>query len=608
MDSWADGLNYYLQTHPSVHPRVITHFKPWMALSFTEGSIGGDIEDVSLDDLRAFYGGAGIGMRSHSQNPNAPVPDAQGSNGIAIAPAKTANHHTLLLINPHTSFYFRSELQMSSDEGLDAYGAVTWGQFFIYQGFNRHIGWMHTSTGADVVDQFAETIVRKNGKLYYRYGTDLRSVTVSSVSIRYRVPSGMASKAFTVYRTHHGPIVAAKNGKWIAEALMFRPIRALEQSYLRTKAVDFASYKRIAELEANSSNNTIFADDKGEIAYMHPQFIPRRDDRFDYTKPVDGSNPATDWHGVLPLDADPHVLNPATGWVFNSNDWPYSAAGPDSPKRSAFARYMDTAGENERGIHARMLLENAGAFTLERLLRDAFDPHLPLFAVLVPSLAQAYDKVPSSDPLKTKLRGPMAVLRHWNDRWGSDSVATSIAIFWANRLAKAAGTSKRAALLATADSAKLAALAAAVDRLTADFGTWQTRWGKINRFQRLDDSITPHFDDRKASIPVPFVAGTWGSLAAFYAAPDATPNVGTEPTGIVSLRSSSSVNACAQLRSLPAARADIRTRRISMTKPRVMRAATCAKCTFIPTSCAGIPSACTTQVNEESMLCHRFNA
>ncbi len=520
MNAWADGLNYYLRTHPSVHPHALTHFEPWMALSFTEGSIGGDIEDVSLDDLQAFYGGGRVASRQLPENPDSPVVDPQGSNGIAIAPKNTVDRHALLLINPHTTFYFRSELQMSSDEGLDAYGAATWGQFFIYQGFNPHIGWMHTSSYVDNVDQFAETIVRRDGRLYYRYGNTLRPVMVSTVTIRYRMPGGgMAKKTFTVYHTHHGPIVASKNGTWIAEALMYRPMRALEQSYLRTKATDFASYQRIAELEANSSNNTIFADDKGEIAFLVPQFIPRRNDSFDYTKPVDGSNPADDWHEVTPLNYDPNVVNPEVGWVHNSNNWPYSAAGPDSPKRSAFPRYMDTAGENERGIHGTMLLEGRHDFTLERLREAAFNSYLPLFAVLVPKLTQAYDDAPAADPLKSKLQAPIAVLRAWNDRWAADSVATSLAIFWADRLAKVAGDTKRAALLATPDRDKLASLAYAVDRLTTDFGTWRTPWGNINRFQRLDDSIKPHFDDGKPSIPVPFVAGTWGSLAAFYASP-----------------------------------------------------------------------------------------
>ncbi len=330
MDAWADGLNYYLATHPEVQPRVIRRFEPWMALSFTEGSIGGDIERVNLAELEAFYG-------EGSARP-APVevsgpPEPSGSNGFAIAPANTVARRALLLINPHTSFYFRSELQMTSDEGLDAYGAVTWGQFFVYQGFNDRAGWMHTSTGADAVDEYAESIVRKGGGLYYRYGKELRPLATSRIRVPYRTATGMASRDVTVYRTHHGPIVRSADGKWIAIRLMNRPIAALSQSYLRTKARSLERFREVMELHANSSNNTLYADADGHIAYFHPQFVPRRDDRFDFTRPVDGSDPATDWSGVHGVADSPHVVDPPNGWTMNTNNWPYSAAGPHSPKR-----------------------------------------------------------------------------------------------------------------------------------------------------------------------------------------------------------------------------------------------------------------------------------
>ncbi len=394
MDAWADGLNAYLADHPQVHPRAIAHFEPWMALSFTEGSIGGDIERVSLDRLEAFYGHNPEALSRAGTPPSWVEPT--GSNGFAIAPKNTADGHALLLINPHTSFFFRSELQMSSDQGLDAYGAVTWGQFFVYQGFNRHAGWMHTSTGADVVDEFAETIVRKDGKLFYRYGKALRPVTTRRISVPYRGADGaMQQRSFTAYFTHHGPIVRAADGKWIAMALMNKPIPALEQSWLRTRTHDYASYMKVAQLKANSSNNTIFADDQGNIAYLHPQFIPKRDDRFDYTRPVDGSDPATDWQGLLPLDQAPHVLNPPNGWVMNTNDWPYSAAGPYSPKREDYPRYMDTFGENPRGIHATMVLSDKHHFTLPSLISAAFDPYLPAFARQIPILLGDYDALPA---------------------------------------------------------------------------------------------------------------------------------------------------------------------------------------------------------------------
>ena len=159
MNAWAAGLNYYLATHPQVKPRVLTRFEPWMALSFTEGSIGGDIERI---DLKAA--GAILRRRTAKVAAAAYDPEPRGSNGIAIAPALTRDGKALLLINPHTSFFFRSEQQVTSGEGLNAYGAATWGQFFIYQGFNAKAGWMHTSSGVDSVDEFAETVETRDGK------------------------------------------------------------------------------------------------------------------------------------------------------------------------------------------------------------------------------------------------------------------------------------------------------------------------------------------------------------------------------------------------------------------------------------------------------------
>jgi len=525
MDAWADGLNYYLATHPEVHPRVIGHFEPWMALSFSEGSIGGDIERVSTKDLQSFYGKDPQGALAQVSPPSSWW-EPTGSNGITISPKLTVNGHALLLINPHTSFFFRSELQMSSDEGLDAYGAVTWGQFFIYQGFNKHIGWMHTSSGVDVVDEFAETIQRKDGKLFYRYGNDMRPVTVRDIIVPVRSADGsLAERHFTVYATHHGPIVRAQGDKWIAVALMNKPLEALQQSWLRTKANDYAAYMKVAELKANSSNNTIYADDKGNIAYLHPQFIPQRDDRFDYTKPVDGSDPATDWKGLLPLDKAPHLLNPPTGWIFNTNDWPYSASGPDSPRQADYPRYMDSVGENPRGLHATRVLTGRRDFTLASLIDAAFDPYLPAFARQLPILIADYDALPASDPLKKKLAGPVALLRTWDYRWGISSMPTSLAVFWgdilwdkASKLDTAEGLSVYDVMAEKAGSqARLAALAEAADRLEKDFGSWGVPWGEVNRFQRVDGAIKQRFDDTKASIPVPFTSSRWGSLASFGA-------------------------------------------------------------------------------------------
>ena len=528
MNAFADGLNYYLYKHPEVKPRVIHHFEPWMALSFTEGSIGGDIEKVNLTQLQAFYGkdAASLALRGKIDPPPMHEPEPSGSNGAAVAPSNTVAHHALLLINPHTSFYFRSELQMTSDEGLNAYGAVTWGQFFIYQGFNEHAGWMHTSSGVDAVDEYLETVTKNGNRYLYKYGNEERPVTSKVVSVPYKTASGMAEKKFTIYRTHHGPITRELNGKWVAYRIMEEHIKALQQSYLRTKAKDYKSYLETMQLKANSSNNTIFADTDGDIAYFHGNFIPRRDTKFDWTRPVDGSNPETDWKGLLAVDETPHLLNPKSGWLYNSNNWPWSAAGPSSPKKEDYPAYVENGGESARGLHAVRVLSGKTDFTVDSLIGAAYDSYLTWFEKPIPTLIKAWDQTPASDPLKAKTADQIAVLRAWDLRWGVDSVATSLAIFWAEDARRRVGGGRRGGggggatdnPFANAPAAQLLeALVSASDKLQADFGSWKTPWGEINRFQRLNDDITPTFNDAGASIPVGFPSATWGSLASFGA-------------------------------------------------------------------------------------------
>jgi acyl-homoserine-lactone acylase len=522
MDAWADGLNYFLATHPQVQPRVLKRFEPWMALSFSEGSIGGDIERIDLDQLKAFYSGKPIQARA------TPWLERQGSNGIAIAPPLTRDGKALLLINPHTSWYFRSEQQVSSDEGLNVYGAATWGQFFIYQGFNGHAGWMHTSSGVDNVDEFAETIERRGKSYCYRYGSECRAIALRPVTLRYRTADGrLSTRAFTTYRTHHGPIVGSVGARWIAFAMMDRPVEALQQSFLRTKATDFESFMRVAQLKANSSNNTIFADAKGGIAYLHPQFVPRRDDRLDYRKPVDGSNPATDWGSLHQLSELPNAINPPNGWVQNTNTWPYRAAGPFSANPKRFPKYMDTIGETFRGMHALQLLTGSRGWTLDKLQAAAYDSYQPGFAELIPELVQAYDALLRGDARRAQLAAPIALLRRWNYRWATDSVAQSLAIVWATHLRQIldAPAAENSDLVTrrlgrdTSAAQKLQALGDAIAGLRRDFGRWEVPWGEINRFQRISGAIHGTYDDRAPSVPVPFANGNYGSLASVRSMP-----------------------------------------------------------------------------------------
>ncbi len=527
MDGWADGLNFYLATHPEVKPRVITKFEPWMALSFSEGSIGGDIERVNIGQLEAFYGAAApptSTARFDSTDFLAPPEEPRGSNGFAIAGANTASGKAQLLINPHTSFFFREEAQMVSEEGLNAYGALTWGQFFIYQGFNDKAGWMHTSSSVDNIDEYLETVTKKaDGTYTYRVGTEERPLTATKITVPYKSGAGLANKEFTVYQTHRGPIVRSVDGKWVSVRLMNEPLKALEQSYRRTKARNLDEYKKVMALHTNSSNNTLYADADGNIAYFHSNFVPKRDPKFDWSRPVDGTNPATEWNGLHSFDESPNVVNPPNGWVYNTNNYPYSAAGAHSPKQKDFPAYMDTGSENPRGVHAIRVLDGKKGFTIDSHIAAAYDSYLPEFEIQIPLLLKAHAAAPASNPLKAKVADQVAALKDWDYRWSVTSVPTSVAIFYGEDLWQRVAPAARKAGVNTYEYMKskataqerLESLAAAADKLQADFGKWQTPWGDINRFQRNDGNIVQKFDDAKPSTPVMFASARWGSLASF---------------------------------------------------------------------------------------------
>ena len=529
MTAWADGLNYFLHTHPQVKPRLFTKYEPWMALSFSEGSIGGDIESVNLRALEQFYGPrAGTSSSPSRDDASTPSPfgtEPGGSNGFAVAPQNTVNGHAMLMINPHTSFYFRPEIHMASEDGLNAYGAVTWGQFFIYQGFNERLGWMHTSGGGDVIDEYLETVTPKGKNFTYTYGSGTRNVTARTIRLPYKTANGsIAEKVVTAYFTHHGPVVREQGGKWVAVKMMNSPLDAIQQSYGRTKAKTFDEFKQVMTLRTNSSNNTVYADADGNIAYFHGNFIPKRDTTIDFRRPVDGSDPRTEWKGLHTLDEMILLKNPSNGWLMNTNNWPFTAAGPNSPKIGEWPVYMSEQREdNARGVHAVRVLQDRKDFTLDRLIGAAYDSYLPAMEQIIPPIVKAYDALPAADPLKETLAVQVRTLRGWDYRFGVASVAMTLANAYGEEITAASGAAARQAgvpvldYIATkaAPAAVLGALAKASDKLTSDFGSWQMPWGDVNRFQRLSGEIGAGFDDSKPSLPVPFASANWGSLAAY---------------------------------------------------------------------------------------------
>lgn len=518
--AFADGINYYLHTHPEVRPQVITHYEPWMPLFFFEGSIGGDLEQISTAHLKAFYepkATLGLTQEKEVQTPLL-FEEPKGSNGIAIAPSLSESGNSMLLINPHTSFYFRPEVHVVSEEGLNAYGAVTWGQFFVYQGFNEKTGWIHTSTFVDFIDEFVEEVTQKNGNYSYRYGNETRPVETKQITLKYKEGDQLKEKDFTIYRTHHGPITHLENGKWVATKINWNPVQALIQSYTRTKLANYAEFKEMMDIRTNSSNSTVFADGEGNIGYFHGNFIPKRNPQIDFSKSVDGTDPGTDWQGLHTVDESILILNPGTGWIQNCNSTPFTAAGEFSPKKEDFPGYMAPDQENFRGLHASQLLkQQTKKLNLDTFLELAYDPYLPAFSFLIPELLGSI-----SSTLPTAYAPAMELLRNWDYRTSKESVAMSIAHFYGENyqrrfrsLSRFAEPDPNAKIPTPAELQ--AVFIQTLEQMNGDFGSWNTPWGEINRFQRLSGDIDAGFDDSKPYVPIGLASGNWGALAAYGA-------------------------------------------------------------------------------------------
>lgn len=524
-DAFADGINYYLHTHPEVQPKLLTKFEPWMPMYFSEGSIGGDIERVSTQKIKAFYDrGMEIPKSEKFEiEKKEALAEPQGSNGIAISGKLTQTGNSMLLINPHTSFYFRGEVHMVSEEGLNAYGAVTWGQFFVYQGFNEKTGWMHTSTYTDVIDEFEENIIETTDKeLFYQYGEEMRPVTTSQVVLKYKKGDGLGDKTFTMHRTHHGPITHKNGDKPVASAMMWEPVKALRQSFIRTKQKNYKGFREMMDIRTNSSNNTVYADAEGNIAYFHGNFIPKRDDSIDYSQAVDGSNPGTDWQGLHTVDENIMLLNPENGWLQNCNSTPYTAALEFSPKKENYPAYMSIDRENFRGIHAINLLKNRKGYTLDSLIHLAHDPYLPAFEALIPGLVKAYDNQSAEN---SDMKGAIELLRKWDFKTSKASVAMTLAHYYGTAYYASGkyprGLSPMERLTYWGNGSKeqerLQIFNDVLLKLVTDFGSWDIPWGEVNRYQRLNGDIRQAFDDSKPSIPIGFASGRWGALAAYGA-------------------------------------------------------------------------------------------
>ena len=513
-DGYAAGFNYYLARHPEIHPRLLTKVEPWYTLAFIRYNYyqNGFARDNNLWSTEFRTAEVPFELQQNV-----------GSNGWVAGPSKSANGHAMLFVNPHLPFFGSGQVyegHVHSDEGWNFTGYTRFGFPFPYVGNNENGGWVSTDNAADLEDVYLETFDDPARPLAYKYGSGYRTATERVEEIRVKTANGMETRKFTMRRTHHGPIVAAKDGKLISLRMAkFESDGWLRQWYDMTRATSLAALKQAIAPLNMLFGNIMYADRQGNTFYIYNGAVPRRDPRFDWTQPVDGSDPATEWRGYHTMAELPQMTNPKTGWMQNCNTTPFLLTSEGNPDPAKYPKYMVQEGDNLRGAISREILAATPTFTFEEWRRAAFDTRVMAASTRLPELLATLKGRLSSasgdnDTKSARLRQAMEVLERWNHRSTTDSVATTIFSLWNNRLSRDRQPRQPVAQRYPVLFDEV------LDELERDFGTWHVSWGEFNRLQRLDESKGEKFSDDRPSLAVPGISGNDGAVFTFYAAPE----------------------------------------------------------------------------------------
>jgi penicillin amidase len=551
----ADGLNYYLATHPEVKPRLITHFEPWHPLafrrfilyqSFIYGKSGLHASDIipAVEEIRdnkvgaiAFPTEMRVALAARERDRESMAAHV-GSNMWAVRPEKSASGHALMFINPHQPFFGPGqwyEGHVVSGEGWNLLGACFFGSPFPTLGYNGHVAWSHTVNNPDIVDLYTITFDDSTDPLKYRYGDSHKEANAWTEDVVVKDAKGPVRRQFRFRKTHQGPLVAVREGKPLAIRLAkLNEGGAIDQAYAMGRAKSVADFKEAMRPCKLPMFNAVVADTGGNIFYVYNGAVPKRSTKFDWTKPVDGSNPETEWQGYLSFDELPQLENPKCGFVQNCNQSPLSTTPTarelqpgevdENPKLNQFPPYLmatERERDNPRARISRRILHGTARFSYDDWTRDGFDSKILEAEMRIPDLVKEWEALAAKEPDRAaKLKEPVELLRGWDCVSTVDSVPMTLFAQTYDRVMK---------MIAKRDLQnfpRIRALEATLADLEKTQGTWKVAWGEINRLQRIHGSqidMQGHgaFRDDQPSLPIAGAPGPLGVVFNFYAPPQA---------------------------------------------------------------------------------------
>lgn len=517
--AFTEGINFYLQKHPEVEPRLLTHFEPWYVLAFGRQVV-----------LEMGWGKVGI-PKNAVPTEYEEIVASQGSNAWAIAPERTASGNTMLFINPHQPYFGYGQFyegHLRSGEGWNFTGATFFGSPLPTLGHNEHLGWAYTVNNPRLGSSWRVTFDDPDNPLNYRHGDGYRTAEEWTDTIKVKKGRGYLDRELTFRKTHHGPIVRQESDDvYIAANIgKFNDAFASRQNLEMLRATNLDEFRQaMSKLEFHIFN-TVYADRQGNIFYLYNGIVPRRDPKFDWTKTVDGSNPETDWQGIHDFEDLPQTLNPVSGFVQNCNQSPFTVTDDGSPFKLDYPNYMviEKEEDNRRAMVSRMLLREMRETTFDRWKEAAYDTTMYWALTEIPRYGRHYQKLRETNPeLAEAVQPYMEHLLDWDFICTHESTQATLCCAWYEKLY---GEPYRSETLVRKyqeePEQRFQALIDAAGELKRVHGDWKIPYGDINRLQRhadVADFFKIPFSDDKPSLPSAGLPGPIGVVFNMYFTP-----------------------------------------------------------------------------------------